>query len=429
MRISETVGNIELIKREKSLFICSKRTPIELYEKVFKWVDEQSKRDCIVCFNTTEMEKEVLKALLVNGVPTILVVVNKHNEDHNVQVERALRENRLLILILKRDEPKDKGNTSRLRNEFVLSKVQNVVCGYINKNGSIFPLLAGRNGVKYLIDDDVLNNTIDKEIVQNHWRVDDDKLLLRMYYEDMGIHAMQKQLKYSYSSINQRIRSITLTEDVLKGREFEDCILGLFDLCENSDFRLMEWQGDKKLGDICPEGNHNPDLVLCYKQSTYIAVECKWREKLKIDIENDMFSENKISAYQKFAAERNIPVFIVLGVGGTPSEPKLLYVIPLQDVPAIVNKSKSIVLFLRSSTESSFCINEFLPKEMVFPKRYTMKEIREVYPNAYCPWKKEDDERLISLFKLGKSVNELSVIFQRNNGAISSRLRKLGLKE
>lgn len=94
-----------MMKREKTLFICSKKTPISLYEKVFKWTDSLSDKDCIACFNTTEMESEVLKALLVAKVPTILFVMNRFTDVNNLQIEQALQEDRLLIVVLKRDEP------------------------------------------------------------------------------------------------------------------------------------------------------------------------------------------------------------------------------------------------------------------------------------------------------------------------------------
>ncbi len=32
-------------------------------QNVFKWTDSLTERDCIVCFNSTDMESEVLKAL------------------------------------------------------------------------------------------------------------------------------------------------------------------------------------------------------------------------------------------------------------------------------------------------------------------------------------------------------------------------------
>jgi hypothetical protein len=247
-----------------------------------------------------------------------------------------------------------------------------------------------------------------------------------MFYEDMGIHAIKKQLQRSYLSICQRIRSITLSEDVLKGREFEDYVLELFDIHEDDQFVLKEWQGDKKLGDVCPESNRYPDFVLSYLQKHSFAVECKWRERLNADIEKDLFSTEKLAIYQQFADERRMPVIIVLGVGGEPCQPELLYILPLQDIPAIINKNRSIIDFLRPSTESPFKADEFIPlKAPQKPKAGTLNEKRAIYPNAYRLWKKEDDDRLLVLYRSGKSISELAVVFQRNEGSISSRLRKL----
>ena len=259
------------------------------------------------------------------------------------------------------------------------------------------------------------------------WGVGDDKVLLRMFYEDMGIHAIKKQLQRSYLSIYQRIRSITLPEEVLKGREFEDFVLELFDIREDGEFILLEWQGDKKHGDVSPESNRYPDFVFSYLQSHFFAVECKWRERLKSNIEKDLFATDKLAIYQKFADERKMPVFIVLGIGGIPSQPESLYVIPLAEISAVVDNNKSIVNFLRSSTDSLFQADEFISsKEKMISKKYTLEEKRTIHPNAYLPWVKKDDERLVALFDSGKSVHELTTFFRRSEGAVKSRLRKLG---
>ena len=188
----------------------------------------------------------------------------------------------------------------------------------------------------------------------------DDKVLLRMFYEDMGIHAIKKQLQRTYLSIRQRIRSITLPEEVLKGREFEDFVLDLFDIREDGDFTLKEWQGDKTLGDVCPENNHYPDFVFCYQQIHCFAVECKWRKRLVANFEKDLFTADKLSIYQQFSDERRMPVYIVLGVGGEPCQPEQLYIIPMQEIPAIWDSGKSIKDFLHPSTESPFKADEFL---------------------------------------------------------------------
>ena len=235
MQIIETKGNQDLMSREKTLFLCSKMTPIGLYGYVFKWTDSLTERDCIVCFNSTDMESEVLKALLVAKVPTILFVMNRFTDVNNIQIERALQENRMLIIVLKRDETRGKGLTPRLRNEYVLSLCRHVVCGYVNKNGSVFPLLAGRKDVVNLIDDNAYSVVAEPIPRHERWTVAQDKMLLRMFYDDMGIHAIHKQLQRTYTAVHTRLHSITQPEELLKGREFEDYVLSLFNLQEGDE--------------------------------------------------------------------------------------------------------------------------------------------------------------------------------------------------
>jgi ATP-dependent DNA helicase RecQ len=56
-------------------------------------------------------------------------------------------------------------------------------------------------------------------------------------------------------------------------------------------------------------------------------------------------------------------------------------------------------------------------------------EQRSLYANAYAPWTTEDDLVLEKKYRQGLSINDLAVEFERGNGAIRSRLKKLGLLE
>lgn len=71
---------------------------------------------------------------------------------------------------------------------------------------------------------------------------------------------------------------------------------------------------------------------------------------------------------------------------------------------------------------SSFTPSTKEPKK----KAYTLEDLRQEHGNAYLPWEKEADKYLIRLYNEGKSIKELAEIFERNNGAIRSRLKKLG---
>ena len=423
MQIIETKGNQNLMNRGKTLFLCSKMTPIGLYDYVFRWTDSLTERDCIVCFNSTDMESEVVKALLVAKVPTILFVMNRFTDVNNIQIERALQENRMLIVVLKRDEPRGKGTTPRLRNEYVLSICQHVICGYVNKNGSVFTLLAGRKDVVRLIDEKAYSMAAEPNNRHERWTVAQDKMLLRMFYDDMGIHAIHKQLQRTYAAVYARLHSITQPEELLKGREFEDYVLSLFNLQEGGELILQEWQGDKSYGMIRPENNSNPDFVFRYRQNEF-AIECKWREKLSRDWSKDLFSPKRIENYKHFSEVRHMPVTIILGVGGEPCNPEQLYKIPLEGIASIISEDQSIVNFLHPLLP--FNISKFLQQEeKTKDKAYTLNEKRRQFPNAYKPWSTEDDKLLVALHNENRSIKELMYIFKRNEGAIHSRIQKL----
>jgi hypothetical protein len=63
------------------------------------------------------------------------------------------------------------------------------------------------------------------------------------------------------------------------------------------------------------------------------------------------------------------------------------------------------------------------------PKSQSFEKIRQQYPKAYSKWNSDDDELLRSKYDQGINIPELSQFFQRQPGAIRSRLVKLGLKK
>ena len=418
MIIKQTIGNKELWGREKTLFLTSRMAPLGCYEKVFRWVEEFDREQCAVCFNTSELEEEVLKALLVCHVPTVLVVTGKFRNTYNVQIEQALKEGRLLVLVLQREESDGKGFEARLRNQWVIGQVHHIACGYINPNGSIFGLLAGHSNVTHLLDKADLKaaEAIEKPY---RWTVAEDKRLLRMYYEDMGIHAIHKAIGRPYSTVYRRVKSLTMNDDLLKGREFEDHVLELLGVANNDKLTLKEWRGDKSLPGIYPEGNSNPDLVLEYDGQPF-SIECKWRSHMPQDISKELLPPDRVALFAKYSQKNKLPVFLLLGIGGLPSDPDLLYLVPVKEnlsATDILNE-KIKADQLTDSIESRF------PKP---PKNNHILQEKAKHANAYARWNDTDDSRLMQLYLEGKTVRELMAIFDRNRSGITYRLRKLNL--
>ena len=81
----------------------------------------------------------------------------------------------------------------------------------------------------------------------------------------------------------------------------------------------------------------------------------------------------------------------------------------------LVSNHNDVVSELKTTNESS--------------RAYSLDDKRKEHKNAYLKWTKEDDERLEILFCEGRTVKELCEIFERNNGSIRSRIKKLELKE
>lgn len=95
-----------------------------------------------------------------------------------------------------------------------------------------------------------------------------------------------------------------------------------------------------------------------------------------------------------------------------------------QEIAAIPNRVQSAVGDRNSQPESSVAQNK-----ADRPKTYDVEKIRQKYPRAYVKWSREEDEKLKNEYASGQQIGELAKKFQRQSGAIRSRLQKLGLMD
>ena len=75
------------------------------------------------------------------------------------------------------------------------------------------------------------------------------------------------------------------------------------------------------------------------------------------------------------------------------------------------------------------------PKKAAPPKRPVSSSVTagtsnvaSVYARAYAPWTTEEENTLREYCKQGKTVAEISALMSRNDGAIQSRKKKIGLE-
>lgn len=124
-------------------------------------------------------------------------------------------------------------------------------------------------------------------------------------------------------------------DNLAKGDAFEEWVVAHF---SRDLFDVVERSSDKPRD----PRKYGPDVLLRYvgpkSGGELFYVECKWRQSLG---KYGYCSEQNLDNYRGYAAgtlaqsqHTALPVYIVLGVGGEPSSPERVYVIPLAKAQA-----------------------------------------------------------------------------------------------
>lgn len=137
------------------------------------------------------------------------------------------------------------------------------------------------------------------------------------------------------------------------GDDFEKFVVQKF---SHNYFRLKEWAGDKYINGIYAETTLQPDLVMEFSlkgEISQFAVECKYRSDFhKGGIE--FATMEQCHRYSDFAENRNIPVFIAIGVGGKPDNPQYFYVVPLSELDSNFIDGRTLEKYGKNSKSNFF---------------------------------------------------------------------------
>lgn len=109
----------------------------------------------------------------------------------------------------------------------------------------------------------------------------------------------------------------------LRGYEFEKRVISLL----GKEFRIATWAQDGLRSR--QEIDLNPDLEVEHLPSrTTFGIECKFRSSL---FEGNIAwaKEYQPQKYRRYVERTGHSIFIVIGIGGTPSSPDYMYCIPL----------------------------------------------------------------------------------------------------
>lgn len=149
---TEKIGNAQLLKLNKTAFLCSRKTPESQEKVIFDWVKQLNPvTDCILCGNFSEMEQKVFTLLLKYKIPTILVMPNAVAKRWDKDVEDALNEKRLLIFSIWGNQKNDEVMcSSNDRNEVILLLADKTIIGYCREGGKIEKQITGKDNIEIL---------------------------------------------------------------------------------------------------------------------------------------------------------------------------------------------------------------------------------------------------------------------------------------
>ena len=85
---------------------------------------------------------------------------------------------------------------------------------------------------------------------------------------------------------------------------------------------------------------------------------------------------------------------------------------------------KLVAAVLPINKETNFAEASSLDKPISY-----MDQQKQLHPNAYAKWSQEDDALLLEMHLRGASIKEMMTRFERNEGAIRSRLKKLLIED
>ena len=144
------------------------------------------------------------------------------------------------------------------------------------------------------------------------------------------------------------------------GISLENYVLSLFDM---RDWSIVDYTKDlsKKFGRKV-ESDSNPDFVMRHKDTNkVIAIECKYKSRFMRGVKEHGItwaSEYQIKNYNAFREKTNYHVFAVIGIGGSPSKPKSMFIVPLYRLKYPFASEDYLRKFERSP-KNKFTIEEF----------------------------------------------------------------------
>ncbi|MEJ5316529.1 MAG: hypothetical protein WBJ36_12270 [Tenuifilum sp.] len=147
MKIEQLFGNEELLKLEKTAFLCSRKVPASVVLKCYDWAIEQREQgNCVISGFHSQLEKDVLYYLLKGKQPIIIALARGLKEKVEPEFKTPLEQGRILIITpFNKTVKRVTEQTAEIRNKMMIELADTITVGFVKKGGNLDMLLKSTN--------------------------------------------------------------------------------------------------------------------------------------------------------------------------------------------------------------------------------------------------------------------------------------------
>ena len=154
MEVVDHIGNLELLKLQKTAFLCSREIPASIILKCYDWaIAQREQGNCIIGGFHSKIEKDVLHYLLKGKQPIIVAMARGLKQRIEPELKSELDKGRLLIVTpFEKETKRITAETAIIRNQLMIDLADNIIVGFISKAGNLDKLLKQSKKVITMIE-------------------------------------------------------------------------------------------------------------------------------------------------------------------------------------------------------------------------------------------------------------------------------------
>jgi len=154
MEIADHIGNMELLKLQKTVFLCSRDISASIVLKCYDWaIAQREQGNCIISGFHSKIEKDVLHYLLKGDQPIIIAMARGLKQQIEPEFKNEIEKGRLLIISpFTKEVRRITEKTAMIRNQLMINLAENITVGFISKGGNLEKLIKQTTKVVIIIE-------------------------------------------------------------------------------------------------------------------------------------------------------------------------------------------------------------------------------------------------------------------------------------